>query len=38
MAAKLDWILLEDLIVVEKEIGKGTQSDHNWISCTVTKK
>jgi endonuclease/exonuclease/phosphatase family metal-dependent hydrolase len=38
IAAKLDWVLIKDLSVVEKEIGKGTQSDHNWISCTVTKK
>jgi endonuclease/exonuclease/phosphatase family metal-dependent hydrolase len=38
IAAKLDWLLIKDLIVAEKEIGKGTQADHNWISCTVTKK
>ena len=36
-AAKLDWILVKDLVVVRKEIGTGTQSDHKWISCTITK-
>ena len=38
IAAKLDWILIKDLVVVEKAVGHGTQSDHKWISCTVTKK
>jgi endonuclease/exonuclease/phosphatase family metal-dependent hydrolase len=38
VAAKLDWILVKDLVVVEKEVGQGTQSDHKWISCTVRKK
>ena len=37
-AAKLDWILIKDLVVVGKEVGEGKQSDHNWISCTVRKK
>jgi endonuclease/exonuclease/phosphatase family metal-dependent hydrolase len=38
IAAKLDWILIKDLVLVGKEVGEGTQSDHKWISCTVRKK
>lgn len=37
IAAKLDWILLKGLCVETKNIGKGNQSDHKWISCTLAK-